>query len=311
MEYNPKINYLCCKYLSQSILMNFDEAQGKRIFQEKEEPQTEEHILMMKAKTILEIFTNMLNFNDDIVSSVYLVLSGEEINRNEKYNQFLNLLRNTLKEEYCFKNNIFIFVYVIKNKLFKAMNIEMAKILFNLVRIFKKQIPLIFYPIQTQVLVNLIDNNEEIQKINNEFYMVEARTLKFNNRHKIIKREEIIKRLINLKDKLKEMYGIFEVSMYGSYARGEENEYSDLDLIVKIDKENKGKNPNGYLFYCLSNELGILTEGKVKYADSNFEDLTIDMKRDLTLIYNENTTIKENYKNIEKEKTNDYKKFNK
>ncbi len=311
MEYNPKINYLCCKYLSQSILMNFDEAQERRIFQEKEEPKTEEHILMMKAKTIFEIFSNMLNFNDDIVSSVYLVLSGEEINRNEKYNQFLNLLRNTLKEEYSFKNNILIFVYVIKNNLFKIKNIEMAKILFNLVRIFKKQIPLIFYPIQTQVLVNLIDNNEEIQKINNEFYMVEARTLKFNNRHEIIKREEIIKRLINLKDKLKEMYGIFEVSMYGSYARGEENEYSDLDLIVKIDKENKGKNPNGYLFYCLSNELGILTEGKVKYADSSFEDLTIDMKRDLTLIYNENTTIKENYKNIEKEKTNDYKKFNK
>lgn len=297
MDYNPKINYLCCKYLSQNILMNFDEAESKRIFQEKEEPKNEEHILMMKAKTIFEIFSNMLNFNDDIVSSVYLLLSGEEIKQNEKYNQFLNLLRNTLKEEYSFKDNVIIFIYLIKHNLFKTRNIEMAKILFNLVRIFKKQIPLIFYPIQTQVLINLIDNNEDIQKINNEFYMVEARTLKFNNRHEIIKRVEIIKRLINLKDKLKEMYGIIEVSMYGSYARGEENEYSDLDLIVKIDEKNKGKNPNGYLFYCLSNELGILTEGKVKYADSNFEDLTVDMKRDITLVYSENLAIKENYRN--------------
>ena len=50
---------------------------------------------------------------------------------------------------------------------------------------------------------------------------------------------EILNKLKQLKPKLKEQYGIEEFALFGSYARGEENKNSDIDLaITKINKKD-------------------------------------------------------------------------
>jgi uncharacterized protein len=49
----------------------------------------------------------------------------------------------------------------------------------------------------------------------------------------------IINKLKELKPILKERYGIEEFALFGSYARDEQNEQSDIDIaIVKIEKKD-------------------------------------------------------------------------
>lgn len=46
--------------------------------------------------------------------------------------------------------------------------------------------------------------------------------------------EQVMTGLRNLKPKLQERYPLLSISVFGSYARGEQNEESDLDLLVEL-----------------------------------------------------------------------------
>ena len=43
---------------------------------------------------------------------------------------------------------------------------------------------------------------------------------------------ELLARLHNLKAELKQQFGIEEIALFGSYARGEANEESDVDIAI-------------------------------------------------------------------------------
>ncbi len=48
--------------------------------------------------------------------------------------------------------------------------------------------------------------------------------------------EEIKKTLRTLKPILKDVYGVTEIGVFGSYLRGEEQDKSDLDILVEFEK---------------------------------------------------------------------------
>lgn len=48
--------------------------------------------------------------------------------------------------------------------------------------------------------------------------------------------EEIKKTLRTLKPILKDVYGVTEIGIFGSYLRGEEKDQSDLDILVEFEK---------------------------------------------------------------------------
>jgi len=50
---------------------------------------------------------------------------------------------------------------------------------------------------------------------------------------------ELILKLNNVKDELKNRFGIEEIALFGSYARGEATEESDVDIaILKMQKKD-------------------------------------------------------------------------
>ena len=67
--------------------------------------------------------------------------------------------------------------------------------------------------------------------------------------------EEIKRILKEHKEEVREKYGVVIVGVFGSYARGEQNKTSDVDIIVELEK------PIGLKFYelwdYLENVLGI------------------------------------------------------
>jgi len=49
-------------------------------------------------------------------------------------------------------------------------------------------------------------------------------------------KEDIERRLKECKQMLKETYNVEEIGIFGSYARGEETEESDIDILVEFNK---------------------------------------------------------------------------
>ena len=59
-----------------------------------------------------------------------------------------------------------------------------------------------------------------------------------------LSRDDVIETLRDHKQILKDRYGVAQISLYGSFARDEANEDSDIDLIIDFDET-----PNWHVFY--------------------------------------------------------------
>ena len=58
---------------------------------------------------------------------------------------------------------------------------------------------------------------------------------------KALQKETLIKQLQNYKPVLDERFGIKKIALFGSFARGEADEQSDVDLVILEMKEKKLK----------------------------------------------------------------------
>lgn len=69
----------------------------------------------------------------------------------------------------------------------------------------------------------------------------------------------IIEQLKKIKPILSEKYGITELALFGSYSRNEENEKSDIDIMVDY------QNPMGLKYFDIAYELeNIFKEKKIQ-----------------------------------------------
>ncbi|MCZ7602377.1 MAG: nucleotidyltransferase family protein [Melioribacteraceae bacterium] len=73
-----------------------------------------------------------------------------------------------------------------------------------------------------------------------------------------------IKNIINnSKPYFAEKYGLKSIAVFGSYARGDETEISDVDLLVEFNR------PIGLDFVTFADELELLLEVKVDVVTKN------------------------------------------
>ena len=77
--------------------------------------------------------------------------------------------------------------------------------------------------------------------------------------------EEIREMLEKHKDEFREQYGLKEIGIFGSYVRGVQNEKSDIDILVELEK------PVGFVRFlklenALSQLLGVRVEMVTKKA---------------------------------------------
>ena len=68
--------------------------------------------------------------------------------------------------------------------------------------------------------------------------------------------KEIAQKLTHLKSELHERYGVSKIEVFGSYARGEQEEKSDVDVLVEFDKTIDLLDLVGLEMY-ISEQLGI------------------------------------------------------
>lgn len=91
--------------------------------------------------------------------------------------------------------------------------------------------------------------------------------------------EKIKNTLAEQKEMIREKYGVKIIGIFGSYARGEETEVSDIDILVEIEK------PIGFKFFELWDHLeellgvkvDLLTIGAVRQKPLLWESIKEDL----------------------------------
>jgi len=69
--------------------------------------------------------------------------------------------------------------------------------------------------------------------------------------------EEIKKRIKQYRQELEDKYKVKTIAIFGSYIRGEQNEKSDIDILVEFNE------PVGFLFFHLADFLEEILNVKV------------------------------------------------
>lgn len=70
--------------------------------------------------------------------------------------------------------------------------------------------------------------------------------------------EKIIYLLKNIKPELEQKYGVSELGLFGSFARGDHNEASDIDILVDFNRS-----VDGFQFIRLAHDLEDLFQHKI------------------------------------------------
>ncbi len=77
----------------------------------------------------------------------------------------------------------------------------------------------------------------------------------------------IIDFLSNNKQELQKKYGITKIGLFGSYARDEANDESDIDIAVEIDSDNKFRSFFGLKYFIengLNHQIDLGIESSLK-----------------------------------------------
>jgi uncharacterized protein len=93
-----------------------------------------------------------------------------------------------------------------------------------------------------------------------------------------ITKEDILRKLTEVKPMLKEKYMLEEIALFGSFARDEQNDKSDIDIMVKLKNINYRNLCNTvYSLYDLFPNMKVQVVSKGGIKPQYFERLKNDL----------------------------------
>ncbi len=284
IKYNKKIDYLIAKFTYRKYLGATDEREWRAVYHEKIPPKSQAQDFMIRVKKVLKfIKSDDCQFNyESIVSTYKIILKEDPVQFNEK--KLKNYIQNIqeIKKHQSYQA----YIELIRLQPFFKYNCEMAILIFNLMKIKSNQLPIVFYPKDVKEINQAIREKQPEGMIMALIIQNAHKTIEQNKWHRFISKEEIIEKIFKLKLELYEKFGVISMGIYGSYARGEENEYSDLDIFIKvIDSKKQDVFNKKRIFVYLTEKLGLNVDGKCDDIEFKYGQLRVDMQRDLIKIY--------------------------
>ena len=285
--YNPKIDYLFAKYLYSKPVIIEDEQLWKDVYNKIVEPSTIEQKIMMYGKEIITFIKDAgTEFTVENIIKCFQILTQAEVRVCKIRNlaALENVVRSfeTRSEEDIAGET---FLFVLKEKIFPhKYNVEMSKIIHNFIQWKTHRIPAIIYRFQMKKIDHLLKDKEyegALLEMNNIY----QRTSHYNQKHEVIPFSVLKSKILSIKETLIEKYGIYQLYVYGSYAKGTANQYSDLDVFLKVDKPFIDDDIRCDVFFYLEKELGIEVDGKLVAISTIRDGLKADMSRHLIQIF--------------------------
>ena len=286
INYNPKVDYLICKYLLNKRIEIQDEQLWKDIYFYDNYTKNEEQSFMLKAKKVQAYIKNEnTNFNLVSILHCYKSIIDDRYKVNQKIIEKIKNIIEMFQNNYSADLAAIVFIYVLENNVFDQYNVEMAKIIHNFIQLKRGYVPAIIYYFQADKVIQLIQK-KEIEGAVLEVKKCYIRTKHFNTFHHLIFLEEIIAKLNKERIYLKDKFKVQELYIYGSYSKKTYNEYSDLDLLVKVYFETEYDYQTRFkIFDYLEKQIGIEIDGIIMDFREEKEDLQEEIKKNLKRIF--------------------------
>lgn len=125
------------------------------------------------------------------------------------------------------------FCYIIKNRLFGEYSKEIASIVYNAYRYKDNQLPLIIGNRLLERLEHEISDGLVESSVEKILLRCETKSLFFNQTYPSLSTEELVRLLRKEQKFIQSNYPIQNMWLYGSFARQEQTEYSDIDLMIE------------------------------------------------------------------------------
>lgn len=222
-EYNPKLDYLICKSLLSNLPGAYDETVLRNCYKEKQRP-------------LKDFEKDIIRIKDFFASNDVQTMSTED---------WIKLLKLTVKYDVSISNNLFEkldledFSQIIE--LIKRLDlmyddqtkIQIFKVL--LFRAYVKRYDELLIPYYNNIskMINALKMNDTVfaKKM---FSKLLTRTDKYRFQHDIQLNTKVREELLNHKADFLEKFNAERLGIYGSFATKEDNEYSDIDIIVFV-----------------------------------------------------------------------------
>lgn len=263
-EYNPKIDYLLCKYLLREIPEVIDENHLKDCFFDKASCETDEELVLCMTRNFF-MEHNLLSMNE-IEIQMFLEFLNVEYT-------FKGFVGNSLEDK------IYNIILTLKDKSIEDKRLILK---FLLVVAYIQENGKIILPYQKGIQKLLTSNTlEEIRLV---VVYLEKKTTRLNNKHDLRINSIVLDILKILSSFFLEITGYLGIGVYGSFSTHTSNEYSDLDLIIFISEGLDKYEVRRHTKKIIRRFIPIPIDIKVTTKEEMENDLTIGMKKTLKIL---------------------------
>ena len=235
LKYNINLIYLVKRFINEAIIRE----KIKEIAFDRVVCLTEQELSLKRAVNSLNYIMNNINqpLKEEILIQSYFLLTNELLNK-EIIDRVMKLYYKNIDvapHSLAALLHLYITNNITKN------NIEFAFLISNYIMLKKDRWFLMPYEYCHDDYREAIKNND-LSSLIRIFYDIEL--VKKEKKPCLLSREEVIQKIKSIKEELVNNYYIEKLYLFGSFAKGNNTEKSDLDFVVIFNKSliNKEKN---------------------------------------------------------------------
>lgn len=235
LKYNINLIYLVKRFINEAIIRE----KIKEIAFDRVVCLTEQELSLKRAVNSLNYIMNNINqpLKEEILIQSYFLLTNELLNK-EIIDRVMKLYYKNIDvapHSLAALLHLYITNNITKN------NIEFAFLISNYIMLKKDRWFLMPYEYCHNDYREAIKNND-LSSLIRIFYDIEL--VKNEKKPCLLSREEVIQKIKSIKEELVNNYYIEKLYLFGSFAKGNNTEKSDLDFVVIFNKSliNKEKN---------------------------------------------------------------------
>lgn len=275
-NYNPKLLFKMIAHLTPTMDQVESIKEKKKVFYGQKEPKTPKE---KEIKHLKEVFWYLKKrkFTKQVVLNTYHLLTNKNCDTTMR-NHLHVLIHDVIpKESDMFETILNIIRYLAKENVFYHDTQTMCGLICNKVLLMRKYHPVIFYYRTTKKIISQVelDVPEVFSRL--QLQKLIHHTKKFNQQQAIKETGEIIETLRIFQNEIKEIWKIQELYLAGSYARGEQNEYSDIDLYITKHQYNT-YDMNQYFTKLLNHSVDMIVVEEEMKNQLNIDIITEKIK---------------------------------
>lgn len=225
-SYNKKINLNFIRFILNDDVFSFDDMKS----QENE-----------AYENLLSAYENFLDATLDkaAIKAVLKAVNGNEAQMDTNYIE--ELLASDF-DDYSIQDILNVFVDIVQKQVFYEKTEEMAKLIFNKLLELNGYCPVVFYPKLTRNLLDHIQSGSAEEIIEKIFIKLIFRTMKhLNTKRILLQQETVLDLILQHEEMIKQVYHVDSLGIFGSFARNDQTEYSDIDVWIKCNQEFSNK----------------------------------------------------------------------